>query len=77
MRRFSLNPLDPKNVRAAIAIGIVWAAIYAASWIASYVGAWVYWVFFIVLWKVCSNHYEKQAAEKRKRIDSLGKKRTR
>lgn len=75
MRRFSLNPLHPANVRAALVLGVVFAAVYFTAWVASHVGSWVYWLFAIALWYWVAGYYEKQDAQRRDWIRRANRKR--
>lgn len=68
MRRFSLNPANIRNVRAAIFLCILFGGLYGLAWITNYVGMWFFWVSVIVLVGVYSSHNEKQEKIRRKRL---------
>ena len=75
MRRFSLNPLHPRNLSAAIFLGIFFGFLFIVAWAMDHFGSWTLWIFFIGLFNLASFFYSKQM-KRRKHLQELRDQRT-
>lgn len=66
MSRFSLNPLDTKNLKSAILVTIFFAFLFFFAWLADHIGNWVLWIPVFVIFGGMARQYEINEQKQRR-----------